>query len=582
MNYYDILLAKKLEDDRDPKVEGLSVTENGRYAEDGVVYSPVIVNVPSPILKTKTITSNNTYRAADDNADGYSEVTVNVPLPSNGYLLESASGAIVTVTDAAPLNLQACEVDIEPSQDLHGYSKPWVGGAGKNKLPMTVDGIKSANTSGTWSGNAYTWRGITYELITDTDGNITQIATSGTATDLSYLIVANSISVSQEIILNGCPSGGSYSNSYSLALVTSNGSLVVSDDGNGVNISNSYSDVNVRIYFRNGTNGNNKVFYPMIRLATETDATFAPYSNICPIRAVTETGGEPQIEIKRVGKNQWDEEWEVGNIDNVKGGTTSDNNRWRCKNFIPVTPNRTYYFKSTTDDIGIIGYDSRYVAKYVYYNNSMVASQYTTSSAKNKSILMPADCYFIKIKRWSSGSATYNQDISINYPSTDTDYYAYQGETYIIKTGSNIYGGTLDATTGKFVVDKGIKVYNGSESWNTFTSNPNTYYTSMPSDFKAYGHVISNGFKQTYSADVNMVNGEVKTTDTNAFFKCDTCPTDTEWKTWLASNPLQVCYELATPQTIQLTPTQIKLLQGNNTLYATSGNLAIEYFGKGV
>lgn len=34
----------------------------------------------TPTLITKQITENGTYAAADDNADGYSEVTVNVDL----------------------------------------------------------------------------------------------------------------------------------------------------------------------------------------------------------------------------------------------------------------------------------------------------------------------------------------------------------------------------------------------------------------------------------------------------------------------------------------------------------------------
>lgn len=34
----------------------------------------------TPTLVTKQITENGTYTAADDNADGYSEVTVNVNL----------------------------------------------------------------------------------------------------------------------------------------------------------------------------------------------------------------------------------------------------------------------------------------------------------------------------------------------------------------------------------------------------------------------------------------------------------------------------------------------------------------------
>lgn len=70
MNYYDILLAKKLEDDRDPRVEGLSVTENGRYEEDGVVYKPVIVSVAPPedsyqLKSITTPTSLATFEASE-------------------------------------------------------------------------------------------------------------------------------------------------------------------------------------------------------------------------------------------------------------------------------------------------------------------------------------------------------------------------------------------------------------------------------------------------------------------------------------------------------------------------------------
>lgn len=62
-----------------------SVTANGTYkASDDIPaangYSSVTVNVnDTPILKTKTITQNGAYRASSDNADGYSSVTINVP-----------------------------------------------------------------------------------------------------------------------------------------------------------------------------------------------------------------------------------------------------------------------------------------------------------------------------------------------------------------------------------------------------------------------------------------------------------------------------------------------------------------------
>lgn len=112
MDYFDILLAKKLEDDRDPKVEGLSVSANGRYHEDGVVYNPVIVNV-QPDLITKSITQNGTYTASSDNADGYSSVDVHV----EGYKITEVSGLpspIATFSDGAnemPLTKLKCSID---------------------------------------------------------------------------------------------------------------------------------------------------------------------------------------------------------------------------------------------------------------------------------------------------------------------------------------------------------------------------------------------------------------------------------------------------------------------------------------
>ena len=63
--------------------ERLSVTQNGTFRPSGanIGFDEVNVNVDIPELITKTITANGTYNASADNADGYSSVTVNVPMP---------------------------------------------------------------------------------------------------------------------------------------------------------------------------------------------------------------------------------------------------------------------------------------------------------------------------------------------------------------------------------------------------------------------------------------------------------------------------------------------------------------------
>ena len=54
------------------------------------------------------------------------------------------------------------------------------------------------------------------------------------------------------------------------------------------------------------------------------------------------------------------------------------------------------------------------------------------------------------------------------------------------------------------------------------------------------------------------------------------------WKTYLQEHQLCVVYPLATPITIQLTPTQVRTLLGQNQIYANTGNInKIVYFKTG-
>ena len=133
MDFFDILLAKKLEDDRDPKVEGLSVTANGTYSEEGVVYKPVVVNVPETPLSSLSVTANGTYTAPSGTA--YNEVDVDVPLPENAYLLEEYEDvptdiASFTASDAPLKSLTASIVPVQagsgdPSPENIRPFVPW-------------------------------------------------------------------------------------------------------------------------------------------------------------------------------------------------------------------------------------------------------------------------------------------------------------------------------------------------------------------------------------------------------------------------------------------------------------------------
>ena len=52
-------------------------------------------------------------------------------------------------------------------------------------------------------------------------------------------------------------------------------------------------------------------------------------------------------------------------------------------------------------------------------------------------------------------------------------------------------------------------------------------------------------------------------------------------RSYLASNPLQVCYELATPLTFNLTPAQLNLLSSTNILTTNAKDLTVRYYATG-
>ena len=69
----------------------INITENGSY--NVTEKANAIVNIPTKTLGTKTITSNGTYKATDDDLDGYSEVEVTTSgVDINDYFGDTIQG----------------------------------------------------------------------------------------------------------------------------------------------------------------------------------------------------------------------------------------------------------------------------------------------------------------------------------------------------------------------------------------------------------------------------------------------------------------------------------------------------------
>lgn len=70
MDFFDILLAKKLKNDKDVSIVQLNVSKNGTYSESGKAYSPVVVDVQPP--------SNSYLRTP---IDSYPTTAEQLPIP---------------------------------------------------------------------------------------------------------------------------------------------------------------------------------------------------------------------------------------------------------------------------------------------------------------------------------------------------------------------------------------------------------------------------------------------------------------------------------------------------------------------
>ena len=136
--------------------------------------------------------------------------------------------------------------------------------------------------------------------------------------------------------------------------------------------------------------------------------------------------------------------------------------------------------------------------------------------------------------------------------------------------------------SGELVVDRAMVTYNGSEAWAVNTSaKPWLFSVPAPNDLKQGSAASlyvkkSNMFNATTviwdSSGYGMLNNY-----TNVLVGYPDANGDVNvFKSFLSSNPLQVCYELATPQTYQLDPQTISLLHGNNNVWS-DGEVELTY-----
>lgn len=401
-----------------------------------------------------------------------------------------------------------------------------------------------------------TINGVTFTVLADG-----RVKVNGTATaDARYNYNRVDFIAGHKYLSYGIPSGASTSThfAYITGAVTKNTIYMYSQ--------NDYWGV--RILVKSGATVDNVIYSPMCTNLTQMfGSTIADYvysleqantgSGIAWLKSYGfftkpyyeyNTGTIKSIEatahITR-GVNAWDEEWELGTLDN-SGNNYASTTRIRAKNYIPVLGSTTYYLKSSLST-QLFFYDADKV-----FISAVFKSDATFST--------PSNACYMRFAFNNSYGTTYKNDICINIsdPTINGKYFPYEKHTYDI---------TPTTLRGKFTLNNGELKCEGdtlsynkhTEAWSEVDLGSYTWSYIQPDSSYPYGYFWTtivgkaNGLTNMvseHSPVYSNMSGLAKGTSGNAnnrrIYIIDSAYSDpTEFKT--AMSGVMLAYEKATP-----------------------------------
>ena len=183
--------------------------------------------------------------------------------------------------------------------------------------------------------------------------------------------------------------------------------------------------------------------------------------------------------------------------------------------------------------------------------------------------------------RYNNNNPSVFSEPQLELGSARTDYEAYQGTTLTIPLGSTVYGATVDVLTGEMRVTHAYADL-GDYTWiNDEGGLWRVNMSLLPS--AEIGKFLGTGACSTYkwvqvSSATSVGNNEVSITNSavlpllrvrdNANL---TGKTADQTQAFLTG--VKIVYELATPLTVSLSPSQLQTLLGQNNIWADTGDV---------
>lgn len=159
--------------------------------------------------------------------------------------------------------------------------------------------------------------------------------------------------------------------------------------------------------------------------------------------------------------------------------------------------------------------------------------------------------------------------------------------TASITLGQTVYGGSVNFKTGEVTVTHGyVKV--SDLTWQSQESTYGKFYSIVPNlkyvddEVTAISDIYVGYSNATKPQNVQGIYVGPVAQQYQAIKVYDAAYSSTSdlnaWKAARANNGF--CYELATPTTLTLTPAELELLKGNNTITGNGANITITYIGR--
>ena len=295
------------------------------------------------------------------------------------------------------------------------------------------------------------------------------------------------------------------------------------------------------------------------------------------VRPIT---GWTGCEVDVANETLWDEQWELGGINATTGEGDSSTDRFRSKNFVPCKEGTSYYFNCPSANWRMFFYDA----------NKTFKSYIGTYSAP-RVVTIPSGVAYLKF--WIIGT-TYGNNISINYPSTDTTYHAHNPNSAVYPVSwqteaGTVYGGTVDVVNGVLTAD--MKYDQMTYAYLSALTSPYISFVSNITqvggnavwvrnwNYTDYPANIDGGIKATCNAfPVSMHNKTIISSQYRIYFGVGSMESVAEFLTAVQAletngDGLWIAHELATPITYELDPVQVACLLGHNNVWADCGDI---------